>query len=1129
MLALSLCVAAGNLAAQAQKKKPAAKEQPAAAAQAAPSRSAGTDYGAILNTLKFREIGPAIMGGRIDDFAVVESDPRIIYVCTASGGVLKTTNAGTTWEPIFDNQEVSTCGDIAIAPADPAILYLGTGESNNRQSSSWGNGVYKSLDAGKTWTNVGLKETHHIGRVVVHPANPNVAYVAAAGRLWGPSKDRGVYKTTDGGKTWQLALFVNEDTGVNDIAMDPQSPDTLYAAAYQRRRTVFGFNGSGPHSAIYKTTDGGATWKKLTKGLAYENGGETGRIGIDIYRKNTNIVYALIEHGKGGIYRSEDKGETWTKMSDTNPRPMYYSQPRIDPNNDLRIWLMGAPLYFSEDGGKTFVQTRGGRIHGDYHAFWIDPANSEHMLAGTDGGIHQTYDGGKSWDFVNTIPLGQFYEIGVDMQKPYRVCGGLQDNGSWCAPSSTLYTRGVSNDEWVNVAGGDGYYAQIDPTDANIVYAESQDGNINRRNLATSESVSIRPREKEGEERYRFQWNSPIVISRHNAKTVYYGGNFVFKSADRGDTWTKASPDLTNNEDRNKKEIMGKAPDKDTMSRHDGVQQWPCITTISESSWNASVLWAGTDDGNLQVTKDGGTTWKNVAEKVPGLPKGTYVSRVVASSHAEGTAYATFDGHRNNDFGIYVYMTTDFGETWTSIAGNLPNNSGTVHVIREHHKNPELLFAGTEYGAYASFDRGVSWTRIKMNLPTVPVDDIVVHPRDNDLIFGTHGRSIWILDDITPLEQLNDKVAAEDFHLFDVRPATSWRQWGHKASTGAKYFVAPNAPNAAIIQYYLKNEIKDEPPAAGAQAQPAQPTGPGGQQMPPEIAAQFGITVGPQQRTTQKVKITILDGEGNTVRELNGTGQPGINRVTWDLRYRSPIPPAPPGTSGPGGGFGGGGFGGLAGVGSRVDPGTYTIKMKVGDLPEQTRKIVVEEDLRISITAEDRAKRRKAINDLAPLVTQGVMAQRDIQQLRQNLTSTLESWKRPGGTRVPENVQKAADELLKKIDDVYPFFGTLPSETPSLGNAGPPTVERPTPVTQRLTQLAGAIESMTQAPSARQLEDIGVYGAIVREKAGIVMKLVSEDLASLNKLMRDASLPYINVPTGGGGGGGRRSPEGENN
>ncbi|MBI1737626.1 MAG: hypothetical protein HYR58_00055, partial [Acidobacteria bacterium] len=1029
-------------------------------------------------------------------------------------------------EDVFDEQEVSTCGDIAIAPSDPAIIYVGTGESNNRQSSSWGNGVYKSLDAGKTWTNVGLKETQHIGRIVVHPTNPNVAYVAAAGHLWGPNKERGVYKTTDGGKTWQQVLFVNEDTGVNDIAMDRESPDTLYAAAYQRRRTVFGFNGSGPGSAVYKTTDGGATWKKLTKGLAYENGGETGRIGIDIYRKNTNIVYVLIEHANGGTFRSEDKGETWTKMGTTNPRPMYYSQPRVDPNNDLRIWLMGAPIYFSEDGGKTFVQTRGGRIHGDYHAFWIDPANSEHMMAGTDGGIHQTYDGGKSWDFINTVPLGQFYEIGADMAKPYNICGGLQDNNSWCGPSATPYARGISNDEWTTVGGGDGFYAQIDPTDPSIVYAESQDGNLLRRNMKTRESKSIRPVEKEGEARFRFQWNSPIVISAHNPKTIYYGGNFLFKSLDRGDNWTKASADLTNGQDRNKLAIMGKAPDKDTMSRHDGVQQWPTTTSVAESTVNGNVLWVGTDDGNLQVTKDGGANWKNVAEKVPGVPKGTYVSRVIASRFAEGTAYVTFDGHRMDDFGIYVFATTDFGETWKSIASNLPKNNGIVNVIREHHKNADLLFAGTEYGAYVSFDRGGSWTRIKMNVPTVPVDDILIHPRDNDLIFGTHGRSIWVLDDITPLEQMNEKVAGSEFQLFDVRPVINWRIANHKASTGAKFFSGPNPPSGAIIQYYLKNELKDDPPPAGAAAAPAaQPTGPGGQQIPPEIAAQFGLQVGPQQRTTSKVKITIVDSEGKTVREMNGTGQPGINRVTWDLRLRSPLPPAPPGTAGPGG-FGGG-LGAL-GAGSRVDPGTFTVKIKVGET-EQSKTITVEEDPRVTISAEDRAARRKAINDLTPIFVQATLAQRGIVGLRTNLSTAMESWKRPGGTRVPENIQKAADELLKKIDEIYPLFGTPPSEAPSLGNAGPPIVERPAPLQNRVGQILGSLEGFTAAPTARQLEDITTLTPLVKDAAEKVQKLVMEDLANLNKLMREANIPYITMPAGAGGGGGRRGPGEENN
>src|SRR6267143_1502495 len=471
-LALSAALAPGVARGQSKsaKSNKAAKEQPPAAAAPAAEK---LDYGALLKDLQWRELGPAIMGGRIDDFAVVESNPSTVYVGTASGG------------------------------------------------------VYKTTDAGNTWANMGLRDSHHIGRIAIHPANPNVVHVAALGHLWGPNKERGVYKTTDGGKTWTQSLFINEDTGVVDLAMDPQSPDTLYAAAYQRRRTAYGFNGGGPSGAIYKTTDGGATWQKLTKGLPYAESGDVGRIGISIYRRNPNIVYAVVQHSKGGVFRSEDKGESWKKMSDTDPRPSYYSQIVIDPNNDLRIWVMGAPMYYSEDGGKTFVTNRVTHIHGDYHAMWINSANSGHMIAGSDGGIHWSYDGGRTWEYANSVALGQFYELGADIRRPYYICGGLQDNGSWCGPSATWFQQGITNEDWYRVDGGDGFYAQVDPAEPTTVYAESQDGNVVRRDLRTNESRNIRPMEKEGEPRYRFQWNSPIVISAHDPRTIYYGGNFL--------------------------------------------------------------------------------------------------------------------------------------------------------------------------------------------------------------------------------------------------------------------------------------------------------------------------------------------------------------------------------------------------------------------------------------------------------------------------------------------------------------------------------------------------------------------------------------------------------------------------
>jgi len=1087
---------------------------PATAQQA---KSGKTDYGAMLSNLRFREIGPAAMGGRINDFAVVESNPNIVYAGTASGGIWKTINGGTTWTPIFDNEVVSTIGDLAIAPSDPSILYVGTGEANHRQSSSWGNGVYKTLDGGKTWQYLGLPETQHIGRIVVHPTNPDIAYVAAVGKLWGANKERGVYKTMDGGKNWQQVLFINEDKGINDIAIDPQSPGTLYAASFQRRRTVFGFNGSGSGSALYKTSDGGATWKKLTKGLPYdtENAAqplpptalETGRIGITVYRKDPNILYALVEHAGGGTFRSNDKGETWTRMSETNPRPMYYSKIHIDPNNDQRIWTLGAPLYFSEDGGRNYSTTRGQRIHGDFHAFWINPNDSNHIMAGTDGGIHWSYDQGRTWDFVNTIAIGQFYEIGVDMSKPYKICGGLQDNNTWCGPSMSFNPRGISNEDWYTIGGGDGFYAQPDPNDPDTVYAESQDGNLLRRNVKTGENRSIRPQPAEGEKPYRFQWNSPILISAYNSNTIYYGGNFLFKSTNRGDAWTKVSPDLTTNVDRNTLPIMGKVPDRNTRSRHDGVQQFPTVTTVSESPVDANVLWAGTDDGNLQVTRDGGANWKNVVAKVSNLPKGTYVSRVVTSKFNAGTAYATFDGHRNGDFKVYAYMTSDFGDNWKSIVSDLPQNNGIVNVIREHPRNANLLFVGTEYGAYVSFDKGGSWTKIKMNLPTVPVDDILIHPRDNDLIFGTHGRSIWIMDDITPLEQMNDAVVASDLFLFDVRPSTMWRTWSNTGSTGHKMFLGENPPNGAIINFYLKSPLKDR----------------------------------------EQVRISIQDAQGQTIREIvcgrrppatpqtdqqaqgggggfgggfggGGGGQapceakPGINRVVWDMRARSVIPQL-----GGAGGGGGGGFGGGNRPGFRVDPGSYTVKVKLGE-KEVSKNITLGEDPRVNITAEDRAKRREALRQITPALIQATTAQATIATMRTTLNATIESWKRPGAVNVPDNVKKAAEDLLKRIDEAYPNWGTPPSEQATLGNAGPPVVERPASLPQRVQQLVFGIEGYTAAPTENDLAQIQNLSQRVKEASEVVRKFATEDLPALNKLMAAAGVPYINLPLPGGGG-----------
>ncbi|MDE3136309.1 MAG: hypothetical protein KGL59_07030 [Acidobacteriota bacterium] len=1025
-------------------------------AAAAPTIESATAH------LKMRAIGPAIMMGRIDDLAVVESDPKTIYLGAATGGVWKTTDAGMTWTPLFDKESNMSIGALAIAPSDPSIVWAGTGEANNRQSSSWGNGVYKSTDGGHTWAHMGLDETQAIGRIVIDPMNSDVVYVAALGHLWGPNPERGLFKSTDGGKTWQKVLFINDDTGVSDVAIDPQSPNILYAAAYERRRTVWGFNGGGPNGGVYRTTDAGATWKKLAGGLPE---GDVGRIGLSVYRKDPNIVYAEVQAAKGGIFRSEDKGLTWKKMSSTDPRPSYFSQIRIDPNNDLRIWLGGVNLYYSDDGGKTFNTRRVLQVHSDFHAIWIDPNNSNYMLVGCDGGVYLSRDLGQDWDHLNVVPLGQIYEVGYDNQQPYHVCGGFQDNAEWCGPSRTWFLRGIVNSDWTMVGGGDGFYVKPDPSDPDTVYTESQDGGLIRRNLRTNEARSIRPVPPSSTAPpYRFNWNSPLIISTHNHNTIYYGGNYVFKSTDRGDTWTRLGPDLTNNVDRNTLPVLGKLPTKDTLSLNDGVEWWPSITAIAESPLNAEVLWVGTDDGNLQVTRDGGRNWSNVVSRVPGVPKGTYVSRVVASKYEAGTAFVAFDGHRSNDFHVYLFKTTDYGQSWHSIANGLPESGGTIHVIRQHPSDPNLLFVGAEFGAWFSVDGGEHWNRLGMGLPNVRVDDMQIQPRENDLIIATHGRSIYILDDLTPIEQISDKVLGEDLHLFPIRPAISWRMYQNSWFTGQQVFAGPNPPYGALIDFYLKSK-----PAKDA-----------------------------------KVKITVLDSAGKVVREIeDAKAEAGINRTNWDLRYNPPVKPTPEQLAAQEQGFF---FGGPRGP--MVEPGTYTVKVSAGDT-SQTQTVKVEEDPRIQITAAARTARQDAIMRLYDLYKTADHGQKTIVGLKKSLDEALAAWKKPDAPKIPDAIRKQAEDLSKKVDDLR---GKFVSER-GFG-AGGPLHYTPPPLPQQIGRLMFQLDGYSGAPTAPENEQIADVSKQLTEATAALDKLVKTDLARLNKALNDAGVPHITaVPT----------------
>jgi photosystem II stability/assembly factor-like uncharacterized protein len=777
--------------------------------------------------------------------------------------------------------------------------------------------------------------------------------VGAVGHLWGPNEDRGVFRTTDGGDTWEKVLYIDENTGIIDLVMDYNDPETLFAATYQRQRTGFVFASGGGGSGIWRTTDGGDNWTRLETGLPE---GELGRIGLDVYRRDGNLVYAVVQaHEGSGVYRSSDRGETWEMMSDRNPRPMYFSLIRIDPNNPERIYLGGVQFSASDDGGRTWWEGNATEnIHSDHHAFWVDPNDSNHLLDGSDGGIATSWDGSKTWRAYTNMAIGQFYEIGVDMGDPYRVCGGLQDNGNWCAPHRTQINWGVRNREWIHVWFGDGFYNKPDPTDANIMYSESQGGNIGRIDVRTLESQSIRPvprptgtEDPDAEPReYRFNWDSPIVISSHDPATIYIGGNHLMRSSDRGTTWEEASPDLTKTIDRDELPIMGMMTNDETLSRHDGISSYGNITAAAESKHSPDVLYVGTDDGNLQVTTDGGTTWTNVVDRLPGMPELTYVSRIEPSRAVAGRVYVTFDGHRNDDYAPYAYVSENDGETWRRITNGLPDG-WSVNVIREHPNNPNLLFLGNEVGLWVSIDRGESWGRLDGNLPTVAVDDLVIHPRENDLVVGTHGRSMWILDDITPLEEMTAEVLAADSQLFGSRRATMWSLgmgWPFQPAV----FVADNPAEGVMIRYYLREVLEAEPTVAARPGESGNATdvpgsnGDGGGDDPAiDAAADSPLT------------LEILGANGDVIRTLEPVNEAGIQQVVWDFR----LDPAYEAEDGGGGGLRGGAG---PGAGPRVLPGAYTVRLTVGETA-QTVDVQVRLDPRRDAARADLVARQDAL------------------------------------------------------------------------------------------------------------------------------------------------------------------------
>jgi photosystem II stability/assembly factor-like uncharacterized protein len=840
------------------------------------------------SNLQWRNIGPASTGTRIVDLAVVERDPRIIYAATASSGVWKTTNAGTTWAPLFEKESTNSLGGIAVSPSNPDVVWVATGEPNmrNLRSTSRGDGVYKSSDAGRTWRRMGLADSQHSGRIVIHPTNPDIVFASVIGSMWhnDPKKEpqRGLWKTSDGGVSWRKVLDPGDRAGVVDVAIDPSRPNTVYAAAWHRERRDWSFVNVGAEGGIHKSTDGGTTWTKLLRGLPE---GPVGRIGLSVCRSRPSTVYAAIEGQEAGVFRSLDSGVTWTRRNPISAASMYYGQIRCDPTDPERVHVLQTELLTSTDGGVNFSTGLVGRgVHVDHHALWINPNDRDHLVLGNDGGIYQSRDRGATWAFHGQMALTQFYAIGVDMREPfYYVCGGTQDNNSLCGPSATRHTDGIVSDDWYVTAGGDGFSFAIRPDDPSVVYTEAQYGALVRFNPFTGERRSIRPQAPPGTP-YRWNWNAPIRLSPHDPDVLYFGSQFLHRSKDKGATWETISPDLT-------RQI--------TIEPRFRISDYGTLLWIHESPRRQGLIAVGTDDGLIQITEDGGITW-NRAAALPGVPERAQIRRVLFSAHADRTLYVAASAHEDDDFAPYISRSTDLGRTWTSIVTNLPPRV-PMFALAEDPVRAGLLFAGTELGIHATVDDGASWFSLKLNLPTVGVHDIVIHPRERDLIIGTHGRGIWILDSIRGLEGLTPEVAARDAALFAPRPAVQAPRFDRgRSSLGYTYYTAPNPPDGALLDFYVNPRV----------------TGP--------------------------VTLEIFDAAGTRVRAIDlGSREEiaGLRRAVWDMR-RDPQAPQVPGRPGGAGAAGGPGAGRGAGRGALVPVGKYEARLTVGSDVHRAEVIV---------------------------------------------------------------------------------------------------------------------------------------------------------------------------------------------
>ncbi len=1091
-----------QVVAQQPSPSPSPSQSPSAAASPSASATPTPDASPTprdpmstptFNGLRLRAIGPAFTSGRISGFAVNPKNVTQYYVAVASGGVWKTLNAGVTWTPIFDNEASYSIGAIAVDPKNFLTVWVGTGENNSQRSVSYGSGLYKSDDGGRTWRNVGLRTSERIGRIALDPKDSNIVYVAAQGPLWGPGGERGLFKTTDGGKTWKNILNISENTGVTDVEIDPNDPNTIYAAAYQRRRHMWTLINGGPESAIYKSTDAGATWNKLRTGLPTV---ELGRIGLAISPVDSNVIYATVEAAdrRGGIFRSNDRGSSWERRNEFDSTAMYYAHIIADPKEVDRLYIMNVFTMVSDDGGRTVRRLGERNKHVDNHDMWINPDNTDHYLIGSDGGIYESFDRGATWDFKQNLSVTQFYDITTDNAKPfYNVYGGTQDNFSFGGPSRTRSSSGITNADWFVTNGGDGFRSQVDPEDPNTIYSESQNGGLVRFDKRTGERIAIQPQPGRGEAPYRWNWDSPFIISPHSRTRLYFAADKLFRTDDRGDSWQLISGQLSRDLDRDKLPVMGKVWGIDAVAKNASTAFFGNASALAESPKKEGLIYVGTDDGLVQVTEDGGKNWRKI-DKFPNVADMSYVTRIIASNHDANTAYVTFSNHQNNDFKPYILKTTDAGRTWTSLSANLPRN-GPVWAIAEDHVNPNLLFTGTEFGLWFSIDGGQKWIQLRSGMPTIQVRDLNIQKRENDLVVATFGRGIYILDDYTPLRLIKPETVRQEAAVFPVKDALMYIQsqplgGRGKSFQGERYFTADNPPFGATVTWFLKDAIRTRKERRQEAERDADRRGaPVGWPTRDQMRAE-------EEEDAPALVITITDNNDRVIRRLTGPVGAGIQRLTWDLRYPAanlsapPPPDADPDFEPP--------------SGPLVMPGTYkaTVSKRVDGVitqlgPAQSFQVMVEGQE--SMSATDRAA-------LVEFQQKAVRLQRAVSgasQAANSLRPRLTAIKRAISETpsLPHSLYDNAMALEKRANEI---IRTLSGDAEARRRN---MITSPS-ISERVGYVVGAQRMSTARPTQTQANQYAAAAQDFETVLAQLRQLIEVDLSRLEKQLEAGGAPW---------------------